>query len=321
MTGGPVYYIRAAFQGPFGKFLAGAFAILIVLALGFMGNAVQSNSIAAAWNTAFGIPKWVMGAILAVVALFVFVGGMGRIAKITEMIVPAMAALYIIGSLIVIIYNFKEIPYAFKSIIVGAFAPSAVVGGAAGATIKLALTKGVARGLFSNEAGMGSTPHAHAVAKVDHPVEQGFVAMIGVFIDTFVILNLTALVIITTHSIPTGLTGAELSQYAFSTLYGKGGDIFIAVCMLFFAFSTILGWYFFGQANIKYLFGAKAVKVYSVIVAVCVFLGSLAEVELVWTMQDCFNSLMVIPNILALFALSGVIKEVHNDYFKNKKNK
>ena len=321
VTGGPVYYIRAAFQGPFGKFLAGAFAILIVLALGFMGNAVQSNSIAAAWNTAFGIPKWVMGAILAVVALFVFVGGMGRIAKITEMIVPAMAALYIIGSLIVIIYNFKEIPYAFKSIIVGAFAPSTVVGGAAGATIKLALTKGVARGLFSNEAGMGSTPHAHAVAKVNHPVEQGFVAMIGVFIDTFIILNLTALVIITTHSIPTGLTGAELSQYAFSTLYGKGGDIFIAVCMLFFAFSTILGWYFFGQANIKYLFGAKAVKVYSVVVAVCVFLGSLAEVELVWTMQDCFNSLMVIPNILALFALSGVIKEVHNDYFKNKKNK
>lgn len=321
VTGGPVYYIRAAFQGPFGKFLAGAFAILIVLALGFMGNAVQSNSIAAAWNTAFGIPKWVMGAILAAVALFVFVGGMGRIAKITEMIVPAMAALYIIGSLVVIIYNFREIPYAFKSIVVGAFAPSAVVGGAAGATIKLALTKGVARGLFSNEAGMGSTPHAHAVAKVNHPVEQGFVAMIGVFIDTFVILNLTALVIITTHSIPTGLTGAELSQYAFSTLYGKGGDIFIAVCMLFFAFSTILGWYFFGQANIKYLFGAKAVKVYSVVVAVCVFLGSLAEVELVWTMQDCFNSLMVIPNILALFALSGVIKEVHNDYFKNKKNK
>lgn len=208
VTGGPVYYIRAAFQGPFGKFLAGAFAILIVLALGFMGNAVQSNSIAAAWNTAFGIPKWVMGAILAAVALFVFVGGIGRIAKITEMIVPAMAALYIIGSLVVIIYNFREIPYAFKSIVVGAFALSAVVGGAAGATIKLALTKGVARGLFSNEAGMGSTPHAHAVAKVNHPVEQGFVAMIGVFIDTFVILNLTALVIITTHSIPTGLTGA-----------------------------------------------------------------------------------------------------------------
>lgn len=319
VTGGPVYYIRAAFSGTFGKVLAAIFAVLIVFALGFMGNAVQSNSIAAAWNTAFGIPQWVMGLAIALVSLFVFVGGMGRIAKITEMIVPVMAALYILGSLIVIIFNFKEIPYAFYSIIVGAFSPSSIAGGAAGATIKLALTKGVARGLFSNEAGMGSTPHAHAVAKVNHPVEQGFVAMAGVFIDTFVILNLTAFVIITTHSIPTGLTGAALSQYAYSTLYGKGGDIFIAVCMLFFAFSTIIGWYFFGQANIKYLFGPKAVKIYSVLVAVCVFLGSLAEVELVWTMQDCFNSLMVIPNILALFALSGVIKKVHDDYFKNAK--
>lgn len=321
VTGGPVYYIRAAFSGGFGKVLAGIFAILITLALGFMGNAVQSNSIAAAFNTAFGVPQWIMGVILAVLALFVFLGGTGRIAKITELIVPVMAAFYILGSLVVIIYNFKEIPYAFQAIVVGAFAPSSIVGGAAGATVKLALTKGVARGLFSNEAGMGSTPHAHAVAKVKHLVEQGYVAMIGVFIDTFVILNLTALVIITTHAIPTGKTGAELSQYAFSTLYGKGGDVFIAICMLFFAFSTILGWYFFGQANIKYLFGAKAVKVYSVIVAVCVFLGSLAEVELVWTMQDCFNSLMVLPNILALFALSGTIKKVHDDYFKNFKKK
>ncbi len=319
VTGGPVYYIRAAFSGTFGKVLAGTFAVLITLALGFMGNAVQSNSIAAAFNTAFGLPQWIMGIVLAVLALFVFLGGTGRIAKITELIVPVMAAFYIVGSLIVIIFNAKEIPYALHAIVVGAFAPSSIVGGAAGATIKLALTKGVARGLFSNEAGMGSTPHAHAVAKVNHPVEQGFVAMIGVFIDTFVILNLTALVIITTHSIPSGKTGAELSQYAFSTLYGKGGDIFIAICMFFFAFSTILGWYFFGQANIKYLFGSKAVKVYSVIVAVCVFLGSLAEVELVWTMQDTFNSLMVIPNILALFALSGVIKQVHNDFFKNRK--
>ena len=319
VTGGPVYYIRAAFSGTFGKVLAGIFAVLITLALGFMGNAVQSNSIAAAFNTAFGLPQWIMGIILAVLALFVFLGGTGRIAKITELIVPIMAAFYIVGSLIVIIVNIKEFPYAIHAIVVGAFAPSSIVGGAAGATIKLALTKGVARGLFSNEAGMGSTPHAHAVAKVNHPVEQGFVAMIGVFIDTFVILNLTALVIIMTHSIPTGETGAALSQYAFSTLYGKGGDIFIAICMFFFAFSTILGWYFFGQANIKYLFGSKAVKIYSVIVAVCVFLGSLAEVELVWTMQDTFNSLMVIPNILALFALSGVIKQVHDDYFKNRK--
>ena len=321
VTGGPVYYIRAAFKGTFGKVLAGIFAVLITLALGFMGNAVQSNSIAASFHTAFGIPQWIMGLVVAVIAIFVFMGGMKRIAKVTETIVPFMAALYIVGSLIVIICNYKNIPYAFASIFIGAFSPSSVVGGAAGATVKLALTKGVARGLFSNEAGMGSTPHAHAVAKVDHPVEQGFVAMTGVFIDTFIVLNLTALVILTTKSIPTGKTGAELSQYAFSTLYGKGGDIFVAICMFFFAFSTIIGWYFFGQANIKYLFGPKAVKIYSVVAAACVFLGSLAEVDLVWNMADCFNSLMVVPNILALFALSKVISQVHEDYFKNFKKK
>ena len=322
ITGGPVYYIRAAFKGTFGKVLAGIFAVLIILALGFIGNAVQSNSIAAAFHTAFGVPQAAVGVVVALIALFVFVGGMQRIAKVTETLVPIMAAFYILGALIVIIYNYKNIPYAFQAIVVGAFNPSAVSGGAVGATLKLALTKGVARGLFSNEAGMGSTPHAHAVAKVDHPVEQGFVAMIGVFIDTFIVLNLTAFVIITTKSIPSGKTGAELSQYAFSTLYGKGGDIFIAICMFFFAFSTIIGWYFFGQANIKYLFGPKAVKVYSVLVAVCVVLGSLAQVDLVWNMADCFNSMMVIPNFIGLIVLSGTIKKLHDDYYQNfKKNK
>ncbi len=317
VTGGPVYYIRGAFKGTFGKVLAAIFAVLIIFALGFMGNAVQSNSIAASWNTAFGIPKIAMGIFVAVVSLFVFTGGMKRIAKVTELIVPIMAAFYIVGSLIVIFANVTAIPAAFHDIIVGAFKPAAVAGGAMGATLKLAVQKGVARGLFSNEAGMGSTPHAHAVAKVKHPVEQGFVAMIGVFIDTFVTLNLTAFVIITTGSRTTGLTGAQLSQYAFSTLYGKFGEIFIAICMLFFAFSTIIGWYFFGEANIRYLFGAKAVKIYSIIVCICVALGSLQEVELVWNMADCFNSMMVIPNAIALVALSGLVKKTHDDYYNN----
>lgn len=317
VTGGPVYYIRGAFKGTFGKVLAAIFAVLIIFALGFMGNAVQSNSIAASWNTAFGIPKIAMGIFIAVVSLFVFTGGMKRIAKVTELIVPIMAAFYIVGSLIVIFANVTAIPAAFHDIIVGAFKPAAVAGGAMGATLKLAVQKGVARGLFSNEAGMGSTPHAHAVAKVNHPVEQGFVAMIGVFIDTFVILNLTALVIITTGSRTSGFTGAQLSQYAFSTLYGKFGEIFIAICMLFFAFSTIIGWYFFGEANIRYLFGAKAVKIYSIIVCICVALGSLQEVDFVWNMADCFNSMMVIPNAIALVALSGLVKKTHDDYYNN----
>ena len=317
VTGGPVYYIRAAFKGTVGKILAGCFAVLLIMALGCIGNGVQANSIAAAWNQAFGIPTWVMGILIACAALFVFMGGMTRIAKVTETVVPIMAAFYILGSLVVICANFDQIPHAFYAIVVGAFSPQSVGGGAAGATIKLALTKGIARGLFSNEAGMGSTPHAHAVAKVDHPVQQGYMAMAGGFIDTFVILNLTAFVIITTGALSSGQTGAALSQFAFSTLYGKAGDIFIAICMLFFAFSTIIGWYFFGLANVKYLFGTKAIKPYQIVVSICVFLASCVQVDLIWNMADCFNSMMVLPNIIALFALSGVIVETKKDYKEN----
>lgn len=316
VTGGPVYYIEAAFKGKFGKLLAGSFAIFIILALGFMGNAVQSNSIADAFGTAFGINPLVIGVILAVLSYLVFSGGISRIAKVTEIIVPVMALFYIIGSLIVILVNFRNIPIAFQEIFVGAFAPQSIAGGVIGATIQKAMSKGVARGLFSNEAGMGSTPHAHAVAKVDHPSEQGFVAMMGVFIDTFVILNLTALVIITTRSVtPDGsIIGTALTQAGFSAVFGKFGDIFIAICMFFFAFSTIIGWYFFGEANIRYLFGAKAVKVYGILVCICVLLGTLGEVSIVWTMSDMFNGLMVIPNLIGLLALTKVVKAVHKDY-------
>ena len=322
VTGGPVYYIHTAFKGLFGKILGVVFAIFLILALGFMGNMVQSNSISTAFSQVFtsrniSIPPFTVGLFLAVISLFVFIGGTNRLAAVVEKLVPFMALVYIAGSLIVILCNITRLPSAFAQILLGAFKPSAVLGGAAGVTVKEAIRYGVARGLFSNEAGMGSTPHAHAVAKVKHPVEQGFVAMIGVFIDTFVILNLTALVIITTGSRTTGLTGAQLSQYAFSTLYGKFGEIFIAICMLFFAFSTIIGWYFFGEANIRYLFGAKAVKIYSIIVCICVALGSLQEVELVWNMADCFNSMMVIPNAIALVALSGLVKKTHDDYYNN----
>ena len=323
VTGGPVYYIQAAFKGGLGKALAGIFAVLIVFALGFMGNGVQSNSIAAAFNKAFGVPQYIMGIFVACIALFVFVGGIKRIAQVAEMVVPFMAAFYIVGSLVVIIAHIGEIPYAFKSIFVGAFNPDAMVGGALGATVKLAVTKGVARGLFSNEAGMGSTPHAHACAKVDHPAQQGFVAMAGVLIDTFVVLNLTAFVILTTTTreeiVSQGLTAAALSQHAYTSVYGNMGQIFIAICMFFFAFSTIVGWYFFGKANINYLFGPKAVPVYTILVGICVFLGSLAEVDLVWNMADMFNSLMVVPNIISLFALSLVVKKLHDEYYEKKK--
>lgn len=324
VTGGPVYYIRAAFKGTFGKVLAAIFAVLIIFALGFMGNAVQSNSIGDAFGTAFGINPWIVGFVIAAISLFVFVGGMSRIASLTEKIVPIMAAFYIVGALIVIVINGEMIPKAFHDIFVGAFNPQAIGGGVLGWTVSRALSRGVARGLFSNEAGMGSTPHAHAVAKVDHPVEQGFVAMMGVFIDTFVVLTLTALVILTSGMVgkidpltKAAYTGTALTQAGFSSVFGKGGEVFIAICMFFFAFSTIIGWYFFGEANIKYLFGTKAVKIYAVLVCVCIVAGSAVKVDLIWNMADCFNSAMVVPNIIGLLALSGMVKKVHNDYFQN----
>ena len=307
VIGGPVYYIRQAFKGGFGKFLAGFFAVAIILALGLMGNMVQSNSIGDAFYNAFGVNKLIVGIIIAAIAAFIFLGGMKRIASVTEKMVPIMAALYIVGSLVVIIANIKNIPNVFYQIFVGAFNPTAVLGGAAGITVKAAMRFGVARGLFSNEAGMGSTPHAHAVAKVDKPEEQGIVAMIGVFLDTFVVLTLTALVILSTNSLGSGAEGVALAQLAFSKVFGNFGGVFIAICLLFFAFSTIIGWYFFGEQNIKYLFGQKAVKIYALLVVIFVIIGSTLKVDLVWNLSDLFNGIMVFPNLLALLALAGLV--------------
>jgi len=318
VTGGPVYYITKAFKGGFGKFLAGFFSIAIILALGFMGNMVQSNSISAAFKTAFGIPTWIVGIAVAIIAAFIFLGGISRIASFTEKCVPIMAALYLLGGLIILIINIKNVPGAFASIFTGAFTPEAIVGGTAGIAIREAIRKGVARGLFSNEAGMGSTPHAHAIAKVDKPQDQGEVAMVGVFIDTFVVLTMTAIVILSTGVLQKGtafgfgtdnkeFTGTVVAQVAFEHGFGNIGPKFVALCLLFFAFSTIIGWYFFARQNIKYLFGDKAIIPFTIIVIACVFCGSLLKVELVWNLSDLFNALMVLPNILALLFLGGKI--------------
>ena len=307
VTGGPAYYIRAAFKGTFGKVLAGVFSVLIILALGFMGNMVQSNSIGDAFHNAFGMSHLAVGIVVAVIAAFIFLGGVQRIAAVTEKIVPIMAAFYIVGCVVILVMNYKTLPNAFTQIFVLAFNPQAMAGGVAGVTVQQAMRFGVARGLFSNEAGMGSTPHAHALAKVNHPREQGAVAILGVFIDTFVVLTLTGLVLITSGLIPEGLTGTALTQAAFSQAFGGFGPVFIAICMFFFAFSTIIGWYFFGQSNFKALFGEKALPVYSVIVVVFILVGSTLKVDLVWAMADFFNGLMAVPNLLALLALAGVV--------------
>ncbi len=318
-VGGPVYYIKKAFKGGFGKFLAGFFAIATTLALGFMGSMVQSNSIAETSATAFGIAPWIIGLVVAVVAAIIFIGGINRIASVTEKLVPIMAVLFIVLGLVVLAINFKNIPATFAMIFKEAFLPKAVVGGTLGYAIKQAISQGAKRGLFSNEAGMGSTPHAHAMANVEKPHDQGVVAMIGVFIDTFVVLTMTALVIISTlyakggvleTGAAEGVSKANMMQLAFGDVYGTNlGNILVAICLLFFAFSTILSWNFFGKVNFQYLFGKKATIVYSIIAIGFIFLGSLLKNDLVWELTDFFNYLMVIPNALALFALSKIVKE------------
>ncbi|OON87664.1 sodium:alanine symporter family protein [Oribacterium sp. C9] len=313
VIGGPVYYITKAFKGQTGKFLAGFFAVMIILSLGIMGNMVQSNSISDAFYTAFGTPKWLVGIFVAFISAFIFVGGISRIASFTEKVVPFMAALYIVASIIIIFINHANIIPAIVSIFTGAFTPEAVAGAGAGITVRQALRLGVARGLFSNEAGMGSTPHAHALAKVKNPQEQGEFAMIGVFIDTFVVLTLTALVILSSGVLGSdvpyagSITGTPVAQLAFSTGFGNFGPMFVAICLLFFAFSTIIGWFLFARQNITYLFGKKAVIPFALLDVVFIFIGSLLKVELVWNLQDLLNGIMVIPNLIALIALSGVI--------------
>ena len=331
--GGPVYYITTAFKGGFGKFLAGFFAVAIILALGFMGCMVQSNSIGSTFETAFGIPSWVVGIVLVAICAAIFLGGIQRLASVTEKVVPVMAGIFLLGGLVILVARISYIPATIGMIFKYAFQPQAILGGAFGAGIKAAISQGAKRGLFSNEAGMGSTPHAHALANVKTPHEQGVVAMIGVFIDTFVVLTLNALVIISTlytadGPLANGYVGAvtetigkaNLAQTAFGTVFGSSfGAIFVAVCLFFFAFSTVLSWNLFGKINVEYLFGKKGVKVYTVIALVFIFLGTMMSNDLVWELTDAFNYLMVIPNAIALFALTGMVVKSANKQDEIKK--
>ena len=328
--GGPVYYITTAFKGGFGKFLAGFFAVAIILALGFMGCMVQSNSIGSTFETAFGIPTWIVGIALVVLCGVIFLGGVRRLASVTEKLVPIMAAIFLAGGIIVLLVRIRYLPATFGMIFRYAFQPQAIIGGGFGYALKTALSQGAKRGLFSNEAGMGSTPHAHAQAHVKSPHEQGVVAMIGVFMDTFVVLTLNALVIISTLYTPdgplaNGYTGSvtavlgksNLAQTAFGTVFGsRFGAIFVAVCLFFFAFSTVLSWNLFGKINVIYLFGRKNAKVssivYTLIAMVFIFAGTMMSNDLVWELTDLFNNLMVLPNALALFALTGTVVAIAN---------
>ena len=326
VKGGPVYYITTAFKGGLGKFLAAFFAIAITLALGFFGCMVQSNSIGECFQTAFGIPSWIVGVVLVVICAVIFLGGVQRLAAVTEKIVPVMAAIFLLGGLIVLIFRIQYLPATIGMIFKYAFAPQAIIGGGFGYAIKTAISQGAKRGLFSNEAGMGSTPHAHALANVKNPHEQGTVAIIGVFIDMFVILTLNALVIISTlyagdgplagcgaAALSSTFNKTNLAQCAFGTVFGyKAGSMFVAICLFFFAFSTILSWNLFGKINMVYLFGKKSSNVYTLLALIFIFLGTTMSNDLVWELSDMLNQLMVIPNAIALLALtSHVVKHSH----------
>lgn len=316
-VGGPAFYIRKGLKNQtLAKFLAAFFAVALILALGFVGNLVQSNSISAAVTKATGINPIFIGIAVAIAAALVFMGGMKRIASFAELVVPFMAVLYILGTIVVMFLFKDQVGPAFRSIFVGAFNPSAIMGGALGVTVKQAVRFGVARGLFSNEAGMGSTPHAHAVANVKHPAEQGLVAIVGVVIDTIVVCTSTAMVILVTGAHEKGLDGALVTQEAFTTAFGSFGTSFLAICLTFFAFTTIIGWYYFGETNIRYLFGKKGLLPYRIIVVAFIILGSslTQKVDFVWVLADFFNGIMVFPNMVALLILAPQAKKILNSY-------
>jgi len=366
VQGGPVYYIKKAFKGTFGKILAVFFSVATIIALGFMGTMVQSYAISTNFGSALNnitganasTVGLVVGIIVVALSAVLFLGNVQRIASVTEKLVPIMAGLYLVGGLIVLIVHIRALPEAIGMIFRYAFVPQAIIGGGFGFALKEAISQGAKRGLFSNEAGMGSTPHAHALANVKNPHDQGVVAMIGVFIDTFIVLTMTALAAITVlyteggplHSIignaqlgvdgfefqdlakAAGLTDSNMVQGAFSItfskifgVFGQGGaafgaafgQLFVAICLLFFAFSTIISWNMFGKINFRYLFGKKATIAYSIIALVFVFLGSIVtKSDLVWNLSDIFNQLMVFPNVLALWVLSGTVVNI----LKNRKN-
>ncbi|MBQ0067324.1 MAG: sodium:alanine symporter family protein [Phascolarctobacterium sp.] len=322
--GGPAYYITKAFKGIFGEYLAKFFGVAAILALGFMGAMVQTNSIGSTMQSAFGIPSWIMGVVLVVICGFIFIGGVQRLASVTEKIVPLMAGFFLLGAIGVLLARWQYIPDTIYMIFHYAFEPQAIIGGGFGAAIKTAISQGAKRGLFSNEAGMGSTPHAHAQANVEYSHQQGVVAMIGVFIDTFVVLTLNALAIISTmyttdgilHTgvIPASIGKANLAQTAFGSVFGSSaGAIFVAICLFFFAFSTVLSWNMFGKINVMHLVDDKyrniSLTIYNVVALIFVFIGTCVSNDLVWELTDMFNNLMVLPNAMALFALTALVKQ------------
>ncbi len=312
VVGGPSYYIINGMGAKF-KPLALFFSTVAIITMGGGGSLVQSNTISNAMFQAFDIPYIVTGVVVALLTAFVIFGGIRRLAVLTESIVPFMAATYLLGGGYVLITHAEMILPALETVIIGAFNPEAIGGGALGLTVAKAMQFGVARGLFSNEAGIGSTPHAHAVAKVDHPAEQGLMAIFGVF-TTLLVVTFTILVIMVTGVLDYQTTGIELTQKAYTVAFGDFGVMFVAICLFFFAFTTIIGWYFFSEQNVRFLFKGRGITAYRILVCAILIVGACLQVNLVWSISDLCNAMMVIPNLIALLALHKVVGNSLNDF-------
>lgn len=314
MAGGPMYYLKNGLKSPFLAFL---FALFTSIAAFGIGNMVQSNSVADAVKASFGVPVYITGIILSVATSIVILGGIKSIGKVTSVLVPFMIVVYMGAALWVIFANFSKIPQIFSLIFNSAFSGHAAVGGFAGATVKEALRFGVARGIFSNESGLGSSPIAAAAAQTKHPVTQALVSMTQTFIDTIVVCSMTGFVILLTGAWQLdGVNGASLTSTAFSIVLGKNvGGFVVALGLILFAYSTILGWSYYGEKAIEYLLGVKAIKPYRVAFVAVVLIGSIMKIEVVWTLADIFNGLMAIPNLIGLLGLSGVVVAITFDYF------
>ncbi len=314
MSGGPMYYIS---KGLGWKWLGVLFAIFASIAAFGIGNMVQSNSVADAVEATFHIKPWITGIVLAVATAVVILGGIKSIGKVTGLLVPIMIVFYVGAALIILIINYKLIPSTFGMVFKYAFTPHAFIGGSLGSLIRVTVRMGVARGVFSNESGLGSAPIAAAAAQTKNPVTQALVSMTQTFIDTIVVCSLTGFVIISSGLWNSGYDGAELTTYAFnSSLPGNIGGIIVSIGLILFAYSTLLGWSYYGEKSLEYLLGEMWVKPYRIIFCIVVFIGAGVKLELVWSIADVFNGLMAIPNLIGLLALSGIIVSETNKYYK-----
>lgn len=310
-VGGPMYYLD---KGANQKWLAVLFAAFGAAATFGIGNMVQSNSVADSLNTTFNIEPWITGVVLAVLVALVIVGGIKKIGKVTEIIVPFMAAIYILGGVIIILANIQLVPGAFGIIFRDAFTGSAAVGGFVGSTLTLSIRYGVARGVFTNEAGLGSAPIAHAAATTDHPVRQGLWGIFEVFADTLVLCTITALVIVMTGAVDTGLDGAALTTSAFDEGILFGGYI-VTFGLVFFAFSTLLGWSYYGERCMEFLFGPKSIIFYRLLFIPLIVVGAVGGLRAIWALADTLNGLMALPNLIGLLILSPVIVSQTRQFF------